>query len=130
MKSYKWKRNGYTEYYYEADTGRIVGEINNTTLVGPNWSVTVERDYMGHYISEEFARMAVQNQIAKNDKANEEYAKREMKVHADNERAERYLNLIYQVSSKYPNESRYETAMRYIKEAEERCQTNEGPKCA
>lgn len=130
MKNYKWKRNGYTEYYYEADTGRIVGEINNTTLVGPNWSVTVERDYMGHYISEEFARMAVQNQIAKNDKANEEYAKREMKVHADNERAERYLNLIYQVSSKFPNESRYETAMRYIKEAEDRCQTNEGPKCA
>ena len=130
MKSYKWKRNGYSEYYYEADTGRIVGEINNTTLVGPNWSVTVERDYMGHYISEDFARMAVQNQIAKNDKANEEYAKREMKVNTDNERAERYINLISQVGSKFPNESRYETAMRYIKEAEDRCQTIEVPKSA
>lgn len=31
---------------------------------------------------------------------------------------EKYYELLYAVGNKYPNESRHETALRYIKEAE------------
>lgn len=130
MMKYKWKSSGYNQYYYDANTGRIVGEIGNASLVGPNWSVTVERDYMGHYISEEFARMAVENQIAKNDKDNEEYAKKQMQVTVNDELINKYWNIVMSVVSKHDGESRYDTALRYVREAEERCHTNEGPKCA
>lgn len=34
---------------------------------------------------------------------------------------ERYNNLVFSVRRKFPNESRYETALRYIREAEENC---------
>ena len=120
---YKWKSSGYSQYYYDANTGRIVGEINNSSLVGPNWSVTVERDYMGHYISEDFARMAVENQIAKNDKDNEEYAKKQMQVTVNDELISKYWNIVLSVVSKHEGESRYDTALRYVREAEERCHT-------
>jgi len=32
-----------------------------------------------------------------------------------------YEELIYQIANKTPNETRHETALRYIKQAEERC---------
>ena len=41
--------------------------------------------------------------------------------------AERYKELIYAVGNKYPNESRHETALRYIKRAES---NTSGPACA
>ena len=83
---------------------------------------------MGHYISEEFARMAVENQIAKNDKDNEEYAKKQMQVTVDDELIKKYWNIVMSVVSKHEGESRYDTALRYVREAEERCHTNEGDK--
>ena len=33
---------------------------------------------------------------------------------------EKYLELLYAVSRKFPNETRHETALRYIREAEQR----------
>lgn len=48
----------------------------------------------------------------------------------DKERVEeKYYELIYQVAKKHPNESRHETALRYIKQAENRnSQTQAGEK--
>lgn len=41
-----------------------------------------------------------------------------------------YLELIYQVCNKYPGESRHETALRYIKEREDRHNYNKPAKSA
>ena len=64
------------------------------------------------------------------DKDNEEYAKKQMQVTVNDELINKYWNIVLSVVSKHEGESRYDTALRYVREAEERCQTNEGPKCA
>lgn len=40
--------------------------------------------------------------------------------------ADKYNELLYAVATKHPGETRHETALRYIREAEKRCN---GPEC-
>ena len=73
MKKYKWEQKLFTSYYYNQETGQIVGEYSTASL-GTNgtYYASVHGDSLGQYITDTFARKAVEAQIAKNDKDTEE----------------------------------------------------------
>jgi hypothetical protein len=50
----------------------------------------------------------------------EEYMTSELKIRL------KYLGLLMAVKTKYPNETRYETALRYIKQAENKAVSSKG----
>ena len=59
--------------------------------------------------------MALQYQIETLRKENEQ---QKAEIERLRERAEKYDELIFHVETKWPNESRHETALKYIKQAE------------
>jgi hypothetical protein len=66
-KKYAWSSKAISEYYYEVDTGKIVGQYCKTSFSDEIYHALVNGDNLGTYISYKCAREAVEKQIAKND---------------------------------------------------------------
>lgn len=66
-KKYAWTSKTISEYYYEVDTGRIVGQYSKMSFSDEIYHALVNGDNLGTYISYKHAREAIENRIAKND---------------------------------------------------------------
>lgn len=77
---YKWDVRAISDYYYEQDTGKIVGKILRLNFSDDIYHAEVHGDSLGEYIGLVQARKAVEKQIAKNEKDDAAYLKKEIKV--------------------------------------------------
>lgn len=64
---YKWESRAISYYYYDSDTGKVVGTIHKTTFSDDIWSARVNGDYLGDYISQVKAMKAVEKKVMEVD---------------------------------------------------------------
>jgi hypothetical protein len=70
-KKYGWNDKFISSYYYEVETGRIVGQYSKISLSDEVYQAEVHGDNLGQYISEKCAKQAIEKQIEKNEQDNE-----------------------------------------------------------
>lgn len=70
-KKYEWNEKCICSYYYEKDTGKIVGHYSRVNFSDDIYHATVNGDNLGEYISEKCAKQAIEKQIEKNEQDNE-----------------------------------------------------------
>lgn len=67
-KKYMWSHKAVSSFYYEVETGRIVGQYSSISLGNEIYHAEVNGDSLGEFISERYAMLAVEKQIEKNDR--------------------------------------------------------------
>ena len=68
---YKWEER-YSLYYHEADTGKIVASVAQTSLGEGIWWARINGDNFGEYISLNHAKRAVEKKVKEMDQELEE----------------------------------------------------------